>query len=69
MNCNACNRRAYLAARICGWREVASGGVDKFERARGRRNLRRLAQAHPDIAAECGMNRHTWLPNHAGSHA
>jgi hypothetical protein len=55
MNCNSENRHDYLRAKIRGWKEVAICGIDKFERARGRRNLKRLTGAHPGIAAECGF--------------
>ena len=55
MNCNPQNRTYYLAARIRSWREVAECGVDRYERARGRRNFWRLVLAHPGIAADCGV--------------
>jgi hypothetical protein len=57
MNCNVQNRHDYLEAKIRGWEEVANCGVNKFERARGRRNLRRLIRVHPDIAVDCGLTR------------
>ena len=55
MNCNMASRRGYLEAKIRGWSELANCGVDRFEQARGRRNLRRLVGAHPQMAAECGV--------------
>jgi hypothetical protein len=55
MNCNPRNRRDYLIAKMLGWRELASCGIDVYERARGRRNIRRLAVAHPDVAIDCGL--------------
>jgi len=55
VNCNPENYRAYLSAKILGWKEVADYGVDKYERARGRRNFWRLVRAHPEIAADCGV--------------
>ena len=55
MNCRSESRRGYLEAKIRGWQEVANCGVDKFERARGRRNLRRLIRVHPDVALDCGL--------------
>lgn len=55
MNCKSENRRDYLTAKMLGWREVANCGIDKYERARGLRNVRRLAAAHPDIAVDCGL--------------
>ena len=55
MNCKSQNRHDYLEAKIREWQEVANCGVDEFERARGRRNLRRLTGTHPEIAADCGI--------------
>jgi hypothetical protein len=55
MNCNPKNQHDHLVAKILGWREVANCGVDHCERVRGRRNLRRLANTHPEIAADCGI--------------
>ena len=69
MNCNPKNQRNYLVAKILGWKEVASCGVDRYERARGRRNLRRLASAHPGIASDCAVNEHSWPSRYEGRHA
>jgi hypothetical protein len=55
MNCKPEKKKRYLAARIRGWLELAMYGIDRFEGARARRNLRRLTQANPEIAAECGV--------------
>ena len=57
MNCNPANQHDYLVAKMHGWREVANCGVDRYERARGHRNLKRLMGAHPDIARDCGLGR------------
>jgi hypothetical protein len=55
MNCSLQNRHDFLRAKIRGWQQVANCGVHRYERARGRRNLRRLASAHPEIATDCGI--------------
>ncbi len=55
MNCRGENYNAFIAMKMSGWKEVANCGIDKFEQTRGRRNLRALADAHPEIAAECGL--------------
>lgn len=69
MNCNPKNRRGYLTAKMLGWRELASCGIDSYERARGRKNLRQLVREHPEIAGECGMSLHTWRPTLGGTDA
>lgn len=69
MNCNLENRRDYLEAKIRGWRELAVCGIDRFERSRGRRNLRRLASAHPEVASDCAVNEHSSPSRHEGRHA
>jgi len=53
MNCRIENYNALIARKMSGWNELANCGVDKFERARGRRNLRRLTGNHPEIAVDC----------------
>jgi len=56
MNCRKENYHAFIARKMSGWKELAVCGIDKLEQLRGRRNLRRLAGTHPDVAVECGLD-------------
>lgn len=67
MNCKIENRSDFLKAKIVGWREVTSCGVDRYERARGRRNLKRLIGAYPAIAVDCGIGQPPPIPSAAGT--
>lgn len=55
MNCIKERYTAFIARKMSSWKELALYGLDKYERARGRRNFRRLLLAHPGIAADCGV--------------
>jgi hypothetical protein len=55
MNCRNENYNTFITRKMLGWRELAVYGVDRYERARGRRNLRSLLDAHPDVAVDCGL--------------
>jgi len=63
MNYRAENRTQFIAAKLLGYREVASCGVDVYERARARKNLRRLVHDHPGIALELGMTLARHIPS------
>jgi hypothetical protein len=54
MNCKAENYELFVRFRAYQWSEIAAGAIDKYQRAWGRKNYRRLVRNHPEIFAPQG---------------
>ena len=50
MNCKSENHSSYIELKMQGWAQVASMGINEWDRLRARKNFLRLIKRYPELA-------------------